>query len=225
MIILYGSNGSPYVSRVRMQIYAKAIPAEIRPAALGTPEYRRMNPIGKMPVLEHDGLIVPESAVIAEYLEDAFPTPSLHGETAAERARVRLVARTVDLYCGGLLDLLRARADSGYRIDVEAKRAEMDRGLDALDTFLAEEGHAVAGKLTIADCTLVPWLFYGNMLTQSGDDALTRRPRLARYISFIGEQELAKRIWGEMDEAFRAFMTRWREEQARAKAAGVTDAS
>ena len=83
----------------------------------------------------------------------------------------------------------------------------------------------IAGKLTIADCTLVPWLFYGNMLTQSGDDALTRRPRLARYISFIGEQELAKRIWGEMDEAFRAFMTRWREEQARAKAAGVTDAS
>lgn len=225
MIILHGTNGSPYVSRVRMQIYAKAIPVEIRPAALGTPEYKRMNPIGKMPVLEHDGLILPESAVIAEYLEDAFPTPSLHGETAAERARVRLVARTVDLYCGGLLDLLRARSDPSHKIDIEAKLAEANRGLDALDTFLAEEGHAAAGKLTLADCTLVPWLFYGNMMTQSGDDSLTRRPRLSRYIAFISEQDLTKRIWSEMDEAFRAFMTRWREEQARAKAAGVTDAS
>lgn len=224
MIILHGSSGSPFVSRVRMQLYAKGIPVEVRPAAVGTPEFKRMNPIGKMPVLEHDGLVVPESAVIAEYLEDVFPTPSLHGETAQERMRVRLVARTVDLYCGGLMDVLRARADASYKIDVEAKRAEMDRGLDALDTFLAEDGHAVAGKLTIADCTLVSWLFYGNMLTQSGDDSLTRRPRLARYIAFIGEQELAKRIWAEMDEAFRAFMARWREEQERAKAAAATSA-
>jgi glutathione S-transferase len=213
MIILYGSNGSPFVSRVLMQAYAKELPIELRPAAVGTPEFRRMNPLGKMPVLEHDGLVVPESAVIFEYLEDAFPTPSLRGETIQDRMRARLVVRTIDLYCGGLLELLRAAGDPSYKIDVEAKRADLNKGVDALESFLAEDGFAL-GKLTIADCALVPWLFYGNMLTKSGDDTLTRRPRLARYIAFIAEHELAKRIWNDMDEAFRAFMARWQAEKA-----------
>jgi len=218
MIILYGSSGSPFVSRVRMQAYAKDLPLELRPAALGTPEFQRLNPLGKMPVLEHDGVIVPESAVIAEYLEDEFPQPSLLGGSPQERMRARLVARTVDLYCGSVLELLRAAADPTFKIDVEAKQAEMNKGLDALETFLSGEGYAVGGKLSLADCTLVPWLFYANMRTKSGDDALTRRPKLARYIAFISEQELTKRVWGEMDEAFRAFMGRFKAEQAGAKA-------
>jgi glutathione S-transferase len=218
MIILYGSNGSPFVSRVRMQVYAKEIPMEVRPAVVGTPEFQRMNPLGKMPVLEHDGLIVPESAIICEYLEEAFPLPSLLGGSIQDRMRARLVARTVDLYCGAVGELLRAAADPSHKIDVEAKRAEMNKGLDALEAFLAEDGYAVGSTLSLADCTLVPWLFYANMLTKSGDDALTRRPKLFRYIAFITEKDLTKRIWGEMDEAFRAFMTRWKAEQASAKA-------
>jgi glutathione S-transferase len=201
-----------------MQAYAKELAIELRPAALGTPEFRRMNPLGKMPVLEHGGLFVPESAVICEYLEDAFPTPSLLGDTIADRMRARLVTRTIELYCGGAGDLLRASADPNHKIDVEAKRAELNKGLDALEAFLAEDGYAVAGKLSLADCTLVPWLFYGNMLTQGGDDTLTRRPKLSRYIAFIAEQDLTTRIWDEMDVAFRAFMSRWRAEQASAKA-------
>ena len=117
-----------------------------------------------------------------------------------------------------MLELLRAAADPTFKIDVEAKQAEMNKGLDALETFLSGEGYAVGGKLSLADCTLVPWLFYANMRTKSGDDALTRRPKLARYIAFISEQELTKRVWGEMDEAFRAFMARFKAEQAGAKA-------
>lgn len=218
MLILYGTNGSPFVSRVRMQMYAKELPVEIRPAALGTPEFHRLNPLGKMPVLEHDGLILPESFVIAEYLEDAFPTPPLLGKSVQERAHARLVARTVDLYCGSLLELLRAAVDTNHNIDTTTKRAELDKGLDALEVFLAEDGFAAGGKLSLADCILVPWIFYGNMLTQTGDDALTRRPKLARYVGFITQLELAKRILGEMDESFRAFMARWKAEQEALKA-------
>lgn len=218
MIILYGSNGSPFVSRVRMQVYAKEIPAEIRPAALGTPEFQRMNPIGKMPVLEHDGFMVPESAIILEYIEEAFPNPPLMGDTIKDRARTRLIVRALDLYCGGAGEILRAKADPSHKIDVDAKRAELNKGLDAIEAFLDDDSYAVGGKLSLADCALVPWLFYGNMLTASGDDTLTRRPKLARYIAFIGDKDLTKRIWSEMDEAFRAFMARWKAELAGAKA-------
>lgn len=214
MIILHGSSGSPFVSRVRMQLHAKELPHELRPAPLGTPEFLRMNPLGKMPVIDHDGLIVPESTVIAEYLEDAFPTPSLRGESPAERARVRLVARTIDLYCGGVTEILRAAADPSHTIDLTAKKADLNKGLDALEIFLADDGHAVGRGLTLADCALVPWFFYAGMLTKVGDDAITRRPKIARYHASLADLPLAQRVLAEMDEAYRAFMARWKAQQA-----------
>ncbi len=216
MIVLHGSAGSPYVARVRMQGYAKDLPIELRPAAPGTPEFRRMNPLGKIPVLEHDGFVLPESQVICEYLEDAFPAPSLLGRTSRDRARVRLVARVVDLYCGGLFGLLRAAVDPSHVVDAGAERAGLDRGLDALEAFLDEGGYAVANELSLADCALAPWLFYGAMLTERGDDALTRRRKLSRYADFVSGQSLVQRVWHEMDESFRAFMARWKAEQEKA---------
>ncbi|WP_437955440.1 glutathione S-transferase family protein [Sorangium sp. So ce119] len=216
MMILHGSAGSPFVSRVCMQAHAKGLKFELSRAALGTPEFQRMNPLRKMPVLEHDGFFLPESLVICEYLEDAFPTPSLLGATPEARARVRLVVRTVDLYCGGVMSLLRATNDPSFKIDAAAERAGLDKGLDALEIFLAGDGFAASEALSLADCALVPWLFYATMLTEQGDDALTRRPKLARYVEFIGGQELTRRIWGEMDEAYRAFRARWKAGQVAA---------
>ncbi|HYY84502.1 MAG TPA: glutathione S-transferase family protein [Beijerinckiaceae bacterium] len=213
MIVLHGSGGSPYVTRVVMQAAAKNIDLELRPANLADPEFRRMNPIGKMPVLEHDGFVLPESYVICEYLEDVFPTPSLRGASAHDRARVRLIARVVDLYCAGIFPILRAAADPTFTIEA-SERATLDKGLDALDTFLSGDGWAVGGAMSLADCALATWLYYGNKLTRGGDDALTKRPKLARYVAFVSDQPLVQKVQAEMDEAFRAFMARWKAEQA-----------
>ena len=47
MMVLHGSGGSPYVTRVLIQAAAKNLDLELRPANLADPECRRMNPIGK----------------------------------------------------------------------------------------------------------------------------------------------------------------------------------
>ena len=197
-----------------MQAAAKNLELELRSANPADPAFRRMNPIGKMPVLEHDGFVLPESTVICEYLEDVFPTPSLLGGSAQDRARVRLIARTVDLYCGGIFPILRAAADPTFTIDEASERATLDKGLDALDAFLSGDGWAVAGSLSLADCALATWLYYGNKLTKRGDDALTRREKLARYVAFTADQPPVQKVHADMDEAFRAFMARWKAEQA-----------
>ena len=150
MIVLHGSGGSPYVTRVLMQAAAKNLEMDLRPANPADPAFRRMNPIGKMPVLEHDGFVLPESQVICEYLEEVFPTPSLLGGSAQDRARVRLIARTVDLYCAGIFSILRSAADPTFEIDEAGERATLDKGLDALDSFLSGDGWAVAGPIAQA---------------------------------------------------------------------------
>src|SRR5690349_17611955 len=91
---------SPYSARVRMQIYAKGL-TDItieEPSTYGTVKFYQDHPIGRIPLLEIDGDAIAESAVIAEYLEEAYPEPSLLGATPRENAHIRTLARIGDIY-------------------------------------------------------------------------------------------------------------------------------
>src|SRR3984957_10763883 len=98
---LYSGDLSPYSAKVRMQIYAKGItdiPLE-RPTAFPTLAWRETSPIGRIPVLElSPGDVIPESEVIAEYLEEIYPTPRLLGATPRESAAIRTLSRLVGVY-------------------------------------------------------------------------------------------------------------------------------
>ena len=79
MMKLYSADLSPYSARVRMQIYAKGITDIVfeLPEHWGMPKFRERFPIRRVPVLDIDGDMIPESEVIAEYLEEIHPEPSL----------------------------------------------------------------------------------------------------------------------------------------------------
>ena len=93
MITLFDAARCPYCARVRIVLAEKDVPhdsVEIdladRPAWL----YEK-NPVGKVPVLEEDGWVLPESAVIAEFLNERYPTPPLWPDDPGERAAGRLL--------------------------------------------------------------------------------------------------------------------------------------
>lgn len=61
------------------------------------PWFLAINPEGQVPVLDHDGIIITQSTVINEYLEDAFPdTPRLRPSDAVGMARMRYWNKFVD---------------------------------------------------------------------------------------------------------------------------------
>ena len=98
---LYDLALSPFAARVRLQVYAKGLAVERLepPGGLASDAYKKINPTGKVPALElEDGSVLPESSVIAEYLEDRFPEPSLRPADPATRARMRLLVHLCDLY-------------------------------------------------------------------------------------------------------------------------------
>src|SRR5882672_3831493 len=100
MMKLYTADFSPYAARIRMQVYAKAatdIVFEL-PEHWGLPKFRERFPLGRVPVLDIDGDLIPESEVIAEYLEAIYPEPSLLGSTPRESAHVRTLSRIADIY-------------------------------------------------------------------------------------------------------------------------------
>ena len=61
-----------------------------------SPEYLKINPRGIVPTLVHDGLVIRESQVILEYLEDAFPQNPLLPVSPYDRAQMRLWTKLVD---------------------------------------------------------------------------------------------------------------------------------
>jgi glutathione S-transferase len=92
MRYLYHLPLSPYSRKVRLVLAEKRLPFELRMEKVWErrPDYLELNPAGTVPTLiEDNGLVVPDSTVICEYIEEAYPDTPLLGRTLAERVEVR----------------------------------------------------------------------------------------------------------------------------------------
>lgn len=204
MMKLYTGDLSPYSARVRMQIYAKGITdiAFELPAGFGMPQFRQAHPIGRIPVLDIDGDMMPESDVIAEYLEEIYPTPSLLGATPRENAQIRTLARIGDIYLMNNLFTLSGQTYAQPRNDgmIDFLAGQVLRNLKALDRMIGHDGFACSGRLTLADCALVPGLFLvENVLPNTGrENPIPSYPNVAAYWTAIQANPHAARTLEEL---------------------------
>ena len=92
MITIYDAARCPYCARVRIFLAEKGIPYE--PVAIdlsNRPSWLyEKNPVGRVPVLEEDTFVLPESVVIMEYHEERYPEPALLPADPAARGLERL---------------------------------------------------------------------------------------------------------------------------------------
>ncbi len=239
MMKLYSGDLSPYSARVRMQIYAKGITdiALERPASFGTPRFRQDHPIGRIPVLDIDGDMMPESDVIAEYLEEIYPQPSMLGATPRETAQIRTLARLGDIYIMNNMFMLSGQTRAATRNAgiVELLAGQVVRNIKALDRMIGQDGFACRGRLTMADCALVPGLFMvENVLPATGvDNPIPASAKVAAYWAAIQTNEHAARTLVELHRgleerrelirtgAFDKMMAAARAAMAAAEAEGV----
>ena len=90
---------SPFSRKVRLVLAEKRLPCELRVEKVWEQrsEYLDLNPAGTVPtLLEDSGLAIPDSTVIAEYLEEAYPDTPLLGRTHPERVETRRLAAWFD---------------------------------------------------------------------------------------------------------------------------------
>ncbi|HEY8049055.1 MAG TPA: glutathione S-transferase family protein [Ramlibacter sp.] len=207
---LYSWDISPYAARVRMQIYAKGLThiATGQTSFLLTQKFYEESPLSRIPSLEIDGDSIPESAVIAEYLEEIYPEPSLLGSTPRENAHIRTLARIGDLYLMNtaftLSSLTRAlAADTSVPTGIESIAAlligQLASSIRTLDPMIGRDGFACLGRLTLADCALVPALSYVQymLLNRGLPDPIAANANVAAYQAAIQGQEPAARVLAE----------------------------
>ncbi len=208
---LYSMNLSNFATKSRIAIYEKGINVEI----VGPPggnshsaEYLQINPLGKIPCLDADGLIIPESETINEYLEDKYPTPALLPKSPEGRAKVRLFSRFHDLYLEPPIRALFGQMNPKTRDQklVEEKLGDITKRLDQLEKMLGDGGFAAGSEFTLADCALAPTMFFAtNLLPAFGaKPALEGRPKLAAWWNKVQMRPAVKKGLGEMAEAMAA---------------------
>ena len=101
MLTLFHGDTAVCAAKVRVCLAEKGLAWEGRLLELHKgdqfkPEYLKLNANAVVPTLIHDGAVVTESTVINEYLDEAFPAPSLRPETALGRARMHLWTKRED---------------------------------------------------------------------------------------------------------------------------------
>jgi len=150
-LVLYNAARCPYAARARIVLAEKGIEFEVveidlsdRPAWL----YEK-NPAGRVPVLEEDGWVLSESAVIMEFLEERYPEPPLLPADPADRAAVRLrIFRDHDF----------TDPYYAFRRGEDGAREQLDEALGRFDAALGERPYLGGMDYGLADIAFVPWV-------------------------------------------------------------------
>ena len=100
------------------------VPIDLRKQEQKRPEYLKLNPDGKVPVLVDDGTVLYESCIINEYLNEKYPNPPLMPADLGKRAKARI-----------LTDYGLARLDGPYqKLRVEVTKDPKEQNQQVIDT-------------------------------------------------------------------------------------------
>ena len=151
MITLYDAGRCPYCARVRIALAEKGVEYETVVVDLDdrpTWVYEK-NSTGRVPVLEEGTFLLPESAVINEYLEERYPEPALWPADPGERAAARLLVFRFD-------DL--SKPYYALRREEEGADEAFDAALAGLEFVLGEQPYLSGREFGLADVAYVPWI-------------------------------------------------------------------
>ena len=174
----------------------------------------RLNPAGKVPVLDDGGLQVWDTLAIAEYLAERFPEKHLWPQDVAARARARSVCAEMHSGFGALrsacpMNIEAHLADTGEKIwrEQPAVRADVAR-LVAMwrELLAAHQGTMLFGEFSIADAFFAPICMrlntYGLPLpaaAQAYVDRVTALPSVQAWIT----DALAEQDFLDFEEPYR----------------------
>ena len=164
MLKLYDSPECPFCQKTRIVLAEKdlsyeTVPVDLQAGEQKRPDFLKLNPFGKVPVLIDDEVIVYDSTVINEYLEDEYPHPQLMPADSAARARVRTFEDYADNafipLAGSIMRELRKPEAERDQAKLAQSREQIGRQLAVLDGSLAGRNWLV-GNFSLADVAFAP---------------------------------------------------------------------
>src|SRR6266436_4940636 len=175
MMVLYSGTTCPFSQRCRLVLFEKGMDFEIRDVDLfNKPEdISVMNPYGQVPILVERDLILYESNIINEYIDERFPHPQLMPADPVMRARARLMLFNMEVELFSQIEAL----ESGKEKQVE--RAPV----------FTKTKHMLGDDFTMLDVAIAPLLWrldhYGIKLGKTAAPLMKYAERIFSRPAFI----------------------------------------
>jgi glutathione S-transferase len=208
---IYGAIFSPYCARVALAARYKGVKFKLSTPPGGgykSPEFLKLNPLGKVPTVKDGKTVIYESGVIVEYLEAKHKKKPVVPKNAKAAAQARMIASVVGEYVHGAVSKLFAQLGPDQdKAAVKAAFAEINKYLDIAEEVIAAKPYAAGAKFTIADVYAVPTLAFANLfLPMFGmDNPIGDRKKLRRYMAKGKKDKLIGPLLKDMEESFRAW--------------------
>ena len=155
---LFSDSTNHYSHRVRIVLAEKGVTVDLieSDSGIAPAELADVNPYNTMPTLVDRDLVLYESKVMMEYLDERFPHPPLLPVYPVARAESRLLRYRIERDWCSLVDAIQnSRSDN-----VVTKSAkELRDGLMAIAPIFAEKPYFMSEEFTLVDCCIAPILW------------------------------------------------------------------
>jgi len=199
MIKLYDFKSSPNCQRVKVVLAEKNLPYEIVPIDLRkqeqkTPEYLKLNPYGKVPVLTDDGTVLYESCIINEYLNEKYPNPPLMPADLGKRAKARILTDYGLAHLDGPYQKLRMETTKDPKEQnpqvIDAAKSDLRKLLQHLEKEIDDQPYLV-GDFSLVDAALLPRFTRLEGFGVLPDPSL---PKLGKYLQRMKDRPSVKAV-------------------------------
>ena len=199
MIKLYDFKSSPNCQRVKVVLAEKnlaydTVPIDLRKLEQKSPEYLKLNPYGKVPVLTDDSTVLYESLIINEYLDEKYPNPPLMPKDPASRAKARILvdygmAHFDSAYQKLRVELMKEPKEQSQPI-IDGAKSDLKKLLQRFEDEIGEQPYLM-GDFSLVDADLIPRFTRLEGFGVLPDPAL---PRLGKYMERIKARPSVKAI-------------------------------
>jgi glutathione S-transferase len=207
---LYSHPLASFCWKSLIALYENGTPFELLMVDLGDPKakakFEAMWPTAKIPLLEEDGRIVPETTIMIEYLDRRHPGKVLLlPRDPEEELDARLWDRVFDLYVMDPMQRfigqqLRPEAERDARTVMDALAA-LASVYDMIEKKFGARTWAAGENFSIADCAAAPALFYAAIVKPFPSS----HTNLARYFERLMARPSVRRVVGEARPYFKYF--------------------
>ncbi|MHB1085025.1 MAG: glutathione S-transferase N-terminal domain-containing protein [Thiobacillus sp.] len=187
MMTLYSGSTCPYSHRCRIVLFEKDMDFEIIDVDMHNKpeEVASISPSGKMPVLIERDLVLTESNIINEYIDERFPHPQLMPPDPVMRARARLVLFNFEQDLFTHVNTLEHSLGKGS----DKARLEIRDSVSQLTPILTKQKYLMNDEFSMLDVAIAPLLWrlehYGIELPKVASPVLKYRERLFSRPAFI----------------------------------------
>ena len=197
MLTLCGFSASNYYNKVKLALLEKGVPFQEQLAWVGQTDLAA-SPLGKVPYLLTPEGPLCESAVIADYIEAAYPTPALVPAQAFAAAKVRELITFMELHLELVARNLYPQAFFGGTVSEAAREKvgiQLEKNIAAFAKLASFAPYVAGDSFSMADCAAIVHLPLVSSATKAiyGRDYLAELP-VRDYLARMVERPHVQRI-------------------------------